>query len=166
MVAPPGVRERLVAFLERRRERVPQPVQQAVAELIVSGDLERHLRRSRRFHARRREALLGALAELPAAASLRRQGGGLHLSIELGSPELAAAVAAAARRRGISIETFAPYYSGPATRFGVLIGFGAHSPGVLEAVGRALVASLQEALALSPSPPSFSTSSPPPPQAD
>ena len=78
--------------------------QLALAHFIAGGELERHLRRMRLRYARRREALVAALARelsdwLPTPAS-----GGLHLLITLPRHLDEPTLLASAARRGVGIE--------------------------------------------------------------
>jgi GntR family transcriptional regulator/MocR family aminotransferase len=78
--------------------------QLALADFIVRGELERHLRRMRLRYARRRETLVAALArELPDWRPAQ-SAGGLHLLIELPSDIDEPALLAAAARHGVGIE--------------------------------------------------------------
>jgi GntR family transcriptional regulator / MocR family aminotransferase len=78
--------------------------QLALADFIARGELGRHLRRMRLRYARRREALLGALArELPDWRP-RASGGGLHSLIELPAGVDEPALLASAARHGLGLE--------------------------------------------------------------
>ena len=94
-----------VAALQRRRGGMPAALQQlALADLIDSGELDRHLRRQRRRYRRQRDALLGELAtQLPEAAV---QGAAAGLFVVLGLPDGTdeKAVLTAARARGVTVE--------------------------------------------------------------
>jgi DNA-binding transcriptional MocR family regulator len=77
--------------------------QAAVAELLESGALERHLRRLRRLYAARREALLAALEEsMPGDLRWTRPRGGLGVWLGLPPDVDPRAFHAAARERGIA----------------------------------------------------------------
>jgi GntR family transcriptional regulator/MocR family aminotransferase len=78
--------------------------QLALADFIVKGELERHLRRMRLRYARRREALLAALARV--LPDWRPAGGadGLHLMVFLPHSVDEPALLAAAARNGVGIE--------------------------------------------------------------
>jgi GntR family transcriptional regulator/MocR family aminotransferase len=78
--------------------------QLALADFISRGELERHLRRMRLRYARRREALLAALArELPDWRP-HRSANGLHVLVELPGDMDEPALLAAAARHGVGIE--------------------------------------------------------------
>jgi GntR family transcriptional regulator / MocR family aminotransferase len=113
--------------------RVPEPAQHAVAELLASGYLERHVRRMRHEYARRRVAMteiLGpALASLgtgawPGPARLTGDTAGMHMILELPGG-VADEVAAAARAGGVDVVTLASYFTGPPSAHGLVLGYGA-----------------------------------------
>ena len=80
--------------------------QLALADFIVRGELDRHLRRSRLRYRARREALIAAVSEhLPRARAVGAPAG-LFTAFELPLPASAAAVAAAAAADGVGVETY------------------------------------------------------------
>jgi GntR family transcriptional regulator/MocR family aminotransferase len=83
----------------------PLVEQMAVAELLESGQLERHVRRVRRRLAERMRALLDALAAALPEARVREPAGGTCVWIELPPGVDSAALAAAAGARGIAFAT-------------------------------------------------------------
>jgi GntR family transcriptional regulator / MocR family aminotransferase len=77
--------------------------QAALAELLGSGNYERHIRRSRARYRRRRDLVVSLLAsELP-DARVRGTSAGLHLLVETPSVADEAAVEAEAARRGVGV---------------------------------------------------------------
>jgi GntR family transcriptional regulator/MocR family aminotransferase len=104
LVLPPGLAEP-VARVQRRVGGAPAPLDQlALADLVGSGALDRHLRRERRRYLRQRAALLEALArELP-AVEVHGAAAGLHAVLVLPAGLDAHAVAAASRERGVALE--------------------------------------------------------------
>jgi GntR family transcriptional regulator/MocR family aminotransferase len=104
VAAPPAVRERIIA-LQETAGTLPAPVVQlALADLLERGELDRHLRRQRRRYREQRAALLSALeSELP-GSRVRGAAAGLYAVIDLPEECDEAAVLAAARARGISLE--------------------------------------------------------------
>ncbi len=77
--------------------------QAAVAELLETGALERHVRRLRRLYAERRAAMLAALeASMPAGVRWSRPRGGLAIWLVLPAEIDASALHAAARAEGIA----------------------------------------------------------------
>jgi GntR family transcriptional regulator/MocR family aminotransferase len=104
LVLPRGL---LSAVVKRRHilGAMPSPLQQLTfAEIIQSGELDRHLRRQRRYYQRQREVLLTALArELPDAV-VHGAAAGLYLVLHLPAEHDEQRVLTAARRRGIALE--------------------------------------------------------------
>ncbi|MDX6677780.1 MAG: GntR family transcriptional regulator / MocR family aminotransferase [Solirubrobacteraceae bacterium] len=83
--------------------------QLALADLLASGELDRHLRRTRRRYRDRRDALVAAVqAELP-GASVEGIAAGLHALVRLPARADEAATVAAAAARGIALEGLATF---------------------------------------------------------
>jgi len=82
----------------------PSAVQQvAMADFMVSGEFDRHMRRTRRVYRRRRDALVSALAEQLPAIRIGGAAAGLHLVAWLPDGADEPAIAGAARRRGVAV---------------------------------------------------------------
>ncbi len=115
LVAPGG----LMPALLRRKERLDRggaSVDQLVlAELIRSGDFDRHVRRSRVAYRRRLDRLRALFPQVIGTAA------GLQVMLPLAISE--ARVLARARRRGLALRAVGPYCSRPADP-GLIIGFG------------------------------------------
>ena len=79
--------------------------QAAYASVLERGDIDRHLRRTRRVYRSRRNALIVALAERMPEASVSGAAAGLHLIawLPVGTDE--ASIADAAASRGVAIHT-------------------------------------------------------------
>jgi GntR family transcriptional regulator/MocR family aminotransferase len=92
--------------------------QLALAELISSGGLDRHVRRMRQRYRRRRDALLAALDD---GARVQGVAAGLHLVLEVDDE---AAVLTAAAHEELALDTLSPYWhdSGPP---GLVLGYAA-----------------------------------------
>lgn len=80
-------------------------MQATYAALLDRGEIDRHLRRTRRRYQARRNVLIAALAERMPRASIGGTAAGLHLIVWLpeGSDEIA--IADAAAERGVAIHT-------------------------------------------------------------
>jgi GntR family transcriptional regulator/MocR family aminotransferase len=106
--------------------------QLVLAELMESGDLERHLRLLRKRHIRRRDAMIAAIgAHLP-GARIHGAAAGLHLTItfdeQLPGPGPGdAALAAAALECGVKVQPLSWHSQGP-HRPGLVLGYAASSP--------------------------------------
>ena len=124
------VPEPLVAPLAAMRALVdtqpPHLTQAALAELISTGLLDRHLRRARRAVRPRHEFVAQRIAELHAdglIAEPLRSNAGLHTMIELAPGSDAAAISARMATRGIAIEPTDDWCAAT-HRPGLLVGFG------------------------------------------
>jgi len=87
----------------------PALEQLALADLIMRGELDRHLRRMRPVYRRRRDALLAALARRLPWLEPTRVAAGLHLVTWLPPHLDEAAVVDAAAYAGVGIEGVTPY---------------------------------------------------------
>ncbi|RGA02550.1 PLP-dependent aminotransferase family protein [Microbispora triticiradicis] len=136
IAAPPGLAR--AVRLAREEFDLGSPVieQYALAHLIASGAYDRHLRRMRREYRRRRDALVGALAEHLPRLAVRGISAGLHLyAVPDAVPDTvpdagtdtvpdASALAAAARAAGLSAEVATPALGTAEGRpVGLVIGF-------------------------------------------
>lgn len=104
----------------------PALLQDALADFIDEGHYARHVRRARSRLARKRKALLSAIARhLGDRAHVEGTGAGLHVLMwlhDVKARELDAFIAAA-REEGVGIYSAAPYYASPPKRAGVLVGY-------------------------------------------
>jgi GntR family transcriptional regulator/MocR family aminotransferase len=113
--------------------------QVAFARMLESGELDRHLRRTRRLYRRRREQVLHALErELPDAA-VQGAAAGLHVVVRLPPGAGEGAVVAAARARGIRV--FGLGGAQPA----ILLGYGALAGDAVAPAVAAVAAAVREA---------------------
>jgi GntR family transcriptional regulator/MocR family aminotransferase len=120
--------------------------QAAAASFLNSGELDRHLRRTRRLYRTRRDALIAALAACLPEVQVRGAAAGLHVLARLPDDADDAAIAAEARRRGVAVHALhrhctcvAP--SPPA----LLLGYAQLSQDALQAAIRELAAVIQQA---------------------
>jgi GntR family transcriptional regulator / MocR family aminotransferase len=127
LAAPPWVVSGLAEAAGSMGEWAAEPAQHAILSLITGGDLERHIRRMRHEYTRRRAVLTAALGGLT-AGRLRGDDAGIHMVFELaaGAPD-AAAIAAAARERGVAVATLDRYFTGPVTTNALILGYGGSS---------------------------------------
>jgi GntR family transcriptional regulator/MocR family aminotransferase len=121
LAASPGLTGRLAAAGGALGEYASGPAQDALLSLIVTGGLERHIRRMRHDYARRRAAMT-AVFDGGAAGRLLGDEAGMHMVLETSEP--AARVAAAAAERGVAVATLDRYFGGPVTRNGLVLGYG------------------------------------------
>lgn len=101
-------REKLLA--DRGTARIEQF---ALADFIDRGELDRHLRRMRIRYRRRREALLGALAEQAPQAAVDGIAAGLHAVIRLPEDHDEKAILEECRRRRVAMSSIDEFFTGP-----------------------------------------------------
>jgi GntR family transcriptional regulator/MocR family aminotransferase len=111
--------------------------QLAFAELLASGGYDRHLRRARRAHRTRRDAVAAALAEHLPHVRITGIAAGLHLVAELSTMD-DVALAARAREAGLDPLPLSSTYLGKARRSGLVLGYAHHPPARLAAAVRRL----------------------------
>ncbi len=102
--------------------------QEALAELITSGQFERYLRRAGARNAGRRRALIAALSEcFGSRVEIVGENTGVHLVVWLNDvrPRDLDALIARAARAGVGIYSASPYYAEPPKRAGLLFGYAA-----------------------------------------
>jgi GntR family transcriptional regulator/MocR family aminotransferase len=138
LVQPIGTRQRL-------RGGMPSPLLQlALADLIDSGELDRHLRRQRRRYHRQRDALLSALAtELP-EVTVHGAAAGLYVVLRLPAGLTERAVLTEARSHGIALEGLGG--ETPA----LVVGYANLADAAIERAVKALAASIEGALRAAP----------------
>jgi len=143
VIAPPGVRDELVARKQWSDITSPALGQLALAELIASGGFERHLRRVRVRQRGRRDALLAALSEYLPGARVQGVAAGLHLVVSLPDGVDDEAVAARAQAAGVAVQPLSYHRLRPGPP-GLVIGYAAVTPDRLRAGVRLLAAALRE----------------------
>ena len=164
IVAPPALVEALVAAKWLADRQTSTLDQQVLADFIQAGDLARHLRRSRRLYARRREALASAVARhLAPGCRLAGEAAGLQTPLFLPARTDERAVVTAAAARGVGVYPLGPCYGAAAgtpasggrsgtrpngegaRRSGLLMGFAAMSEDAIAEGIRRLAAALRQA---------------------
>ncbi|WP_423463977.1 PLP-dependent aminotransferase family protein [Promicromonospora sp. MS192] len=123
LVAPPSLRDALLAARQLTDGHGAVHVQAALARFLDDGLLARHVRKASARYAERHEILLDALAELPVEPV--PSAAGLHVAAHL--PEDGGVdsrtLVARARRRSVALESLATYATGP-HRDGIVLGIG------------------------------------------
>ncbi|HYZ21471.1 MAG TPA: PLP-dependent aminotransferase family protein [Rhodopila sp.] len=119
--------------------------QATLTEFMRQGLLAPHVRRMRTEYARRRAALLEAMARHVRHATPRPAPGGLHMVAELADGIGEAAAARACRVRELAVAPLRAYYSGVPSRSGLVIGFAATPVAMAAEVARRLEAALVSA---------------------
>jgi GntR family transcriptional regulator / MocR family aminotransferase len=134
VLAPPGLREALVAARQLSDGYGQVAVQAALARFIEDGQLARHVRKARKAYAERHARIAASLAAddaldvIPSAA-------GLHVTALLrgGDTARAGRVVAAAGGRGVALDDLATYVQDSTTQAaGFVFGFGAVAPGRID----------------------------------
>jgi GntR family transcriptional regulator / MocR family aminotransferase len=123
LVAPPQLCERIKQIKHLTDERVSWPLQQMLADFIVRGHLDRHIRRMRQQYAQKRHILAQTLAPIAHLARLRGLEAGLHAYLELGASVSATHVAQLAQKRNVIVTPLDAYYLGLPDRSGLLLGY-------------------------------------------
>lgn len=128
LVAPPSLREALVAASYVASWSVHWPAQAALASMIEEGLLARHVRKMRRLYAARHERILEALSRdfadwLEPIPSVT----GMHLAATLRSNSLTREqeLARRARTQGVAFDRLSKYYAGAHRQAGLVLGYGA-----------------------------------------
>ncbi|WP_338018165.1 PLP-dependent aminotransferase family protein [Streptomyces taklimakanensis] len=140
-VAPPHLRKTLVEarrYADLGGAALPQL---ALARLMESGELERHLRLLRVRHRRRRDAMVAAVRDHLPGAVVRGAAAGLHLTVTFRAAFPDTELAAAALARGVKTQPLSWHAQRPGPP-GLVLGYAARTPGEI----REAVASLGEAV--------------------
>jgi GntR family transcriptional regulator/MocR family aminotransferase len=103
IVAPPWLAGDVAEERERAHRAAPVLAQAALADLLGRGEVDRHLRRSRRRYCARRDALVGALGDRLPGVRVGGAAAGLHVVAWLPEGAGEAETAAAARSRGVAV---------------------------------------------------------------
>ncbi|WP_285548804.1 PLP-dependent aminotransferase family protein [Actinoplanes regularis] len=141
LIAPRGMQAELLAAKHASDLGSSALPQLVLAELLASGDYERHLRTVRTRQRARRDALLAGLrAHLP-QARVRGVAAGLHLLVELPAGTDDVAFADRVRETGVLAHPLSWHRLLPGPP-GLILGYAAHSPDRLteaaHRIGRAL----------------------------
>jgi GntR family transcriptional regulator/MocR family aminotransferase len=133
------VRERILALKRLTDHHTPWSEQVAMAAFCESGDLERHIRRMRRYYANNRSVLAAELAPLGDLGRLLGLDAGLHAYLELRPDIDPEKVAERCAARGVIVSTLSDYYVAKRYRNGLLLGYGGLEPDQIVAGVRILV---------------------------
>ena len=127
LLAPPRLREAVTVakrYADLGNAVLPQLV---LAELMESGELERHLRMLRRRHRRRRDAMIAAIREHLPTARVHGAAAGLHLTVTFEAGFADTALATAALERGVKTQPLSWHRQRPG-RPGLVLGYAAATP--------------------------------------
>jgi GntR family transcriptional regulator/MocR family aminotransferase len=144
LVAPPDLVERVTALKAASDRHAPRLPQQVLARFIADGRLAAHLRRMRTLYARRRIALLDALAR--EANGLLDAGdtpqAGLHLVARLGIDGDDVAISERAQAAGIYAAPLSRFYAGTPGSRGFVLGFAATAEAEMRPAVRRLIGAI------------------------
>jgi len=124
LLVPPRHRDAVVVakrYADLGNAVLPQLV---LAELMESGEMERHLRMLRGRHRRRRDAMIAAIRTHLPQARVHGAAAGLHLMITFDIPVSDADVAAAALAHGVKVQPLSWHYQ-QANTPGLVLGYAA-----------------------------------------
>jgi GntR family transcriptional regulator/MocR family aminotransferase len=121
LVLPPSLAAAVVQGQARAGTGAALLDQLALARFIASGQLDRHLRRTRRAYRSRRDALLAAVAANLAGAEVEGIAAGLHAVVRLPAGADERATVLAARGRGIAVEGLGEFRHSPAAAPAALV---------------------------------------------
>ncbi len=138
LAAPPAWREAIAAAKFAADHGGPVLEQLAFAELLASGGYDRHLRRARRVHRERRDAVVAALRIALPAGRISGVAAGLHLVVELPAGTDDVALAGRARAAGLGPVALSELRMRGGGRPGLVLGYAAHSPHELTRAVRTL----------------------------
>jgi GntR family transcriptional regulator/MocR family aminotransferase len=124
LAVPPALLDPIVALKELTDRQTSAVEQLALGELLSSGALDRHIRRSRLRYRRRRDELIRRLEALPAVHA-RGIAAGLHAVLDLPAAGPAEAeVVAHLERRGVAVHALGRYWHRPGRRRrGIVVGY-------------------------------------------
>jgi GntR family transcriptional regulator/MocR family aminotransferase len=130
LVVPAALRGELLAARAHGDRFTTSIVQATAAEFIRHGDLDRHLRRTRRIYHQRRDALIAALHEHLPACRTTGISAGLHAVVQLPDGTDATRAADTAARHGILVRPLrpAPAPGQPARPPALIMGYSTLTP--------------------------------------
>ena len=140
LVAPPELAEAIERQKLADDRGTPVLTQLGLAVLLDRGELDRHIRSSRLVYRRRRDALVDALARHLPEVGPRGAAAGLHLLVDLPPGVDERALVAAARQRGVGLDSLEPHTARPHPP-AVILGYGRLAEPAIEPGVRALAAS-------------------------
>ena len=139
LIVPSALRDEIIAARDLTDRFTTAFAQATFAELLGRGDLDRHLRRTRRIYRQRRDALLGAVEQHLPGARAAGIAAGQHVVVRLPDGMDAAEVAATAAREGIVVHPLDHYSARPAHNqsSSLVMGYSRHkSPEIEEGIRR------------------------------
>lgn len=140
-----GVADAVLAARRARGAVVAEPVQVALAHLLRTGSLRRHLGRVRRDYTHRRARIAARLDDV-VGLEARALTGGLHAVVVWSGPATGQEVAARMAGAGVLVSTLEEYGMAPgSTPAGVVLGYGAVTVPELDRALDALIGAVERA---------------------
>lgn len=139
LIAPQKLRRVLAREIQLNHGQPPAPVQQAVAEFMLSGDMDRHLRRLRRHYDRLNRIVRRGLAALPQSIKVHGLEAGIHCFLEVQSRPFYDRLKGAFEENGIYLPLLEDFLHGPARTRGFALGYGHFGEAELEQALEVLV---------------------------
>jgi GntR family transcriptional regulator/MocR family aminotransferase len=135
LVVPPPLLDAVVGRRGTTDLETNAPMQAALTLFLERGDLDRHLRRTRRIYAHRRDALVAAVERFLPEAELDGVAAGLHVVLRLAAGADERAVTIEARKRGVVVYPMGDYRRSPGSVPGpaLVLGYGNLTPDALSA---------------------------------
>ncbi|CAM3625190.1 PLP-dependent aminotransferase family protein [Deinococcus frigens] len=146
LIGPPALMPTLIRARTLLDSGHPLPVQHALLHLLKTGEVDRHIRRTRRWHAGVRTVLTRLLQPLAPRATLGGIEAGLHVCLFLSPPLDAQDVAAELARRGVYVSTLDTYTFTGAVPNALLLGYGGLTMHGAEAGAREIARVVEEKL--------------------
>jgi GntR family transcriptional regulator/MocR family aminotransferase len=134
LVLPPPLLEPIVAGREVTDHSTSCLLQAALATFLTNGDLDRHLRRTRRIYRQRRDALIAALARWFPEATHSGIAAGLHVLVTLPREVDEAVLTTRARAAGVRVNPLSRYRTSPRPDLppALVLGYGPLTPAQAE----------------------------------
>ena len=124
VVARPNLIGAMSAVVAQTRDAVSVVTQRIVTWLIRSGELERHIRRTRRSYASRRSTMLEALARIPQVEAVIGHAAGLHVVVQVRARTATRNLPTRLQRAGVLVDRVADFQSGAGTDSRLLLAYG------------------------------------------
>lgn len=131
LIPPPDLRDEVIAAKQEADLGNPALAQLVLAELMESGELERHLRAVRRRHRRRRDAMVAALGRHMPFATVHGAAAGLHLTVTVDEPLDDLVLAGRALAAGVKVQPLSWHRVRPGPP-GLVLGYAAVPAGQIE----------------------------------
>jgi GntR family transcriptional regulator/MocR family aminotransferase len=116
--------------------------QYVLAQLLATGDYDRHVRHIRRHYRKRRDTVIEALRREIPDAVVEGYAAGLHLMLRLPKHVDEARYIAAAEEHGVAVLGVSQMYGAQPPRPGVIIQYGRTTPSMLEEAAKRLGAAV------------------------